>query len=72
MENFLHHQQKSIPALLLWAFLYMVDVTLVWLGMERLELEYFRYVTEGIVMAGGLVLWFAQVAINNKIHDLFR
>jgi len=78
LREWFPEQTKSIPSILIWTVVYILDVCLVFwlagkLGIELMELPY-RLITliAGLYLVIALVLFWAETAIYNRLLANYR
>ena len=78
LREWFPEQTKSIPSILIWTVVYILDVCLVFwaasmLGIDLLELPY-RLVSliSGLYLVIALVLFWAETTIYNKLLANYR
>ena len=71
-------QTKTLPSIIVWTFVYFVDVALVFFAAAKMGISFLEVnqrsmsVLIGVLVAAAFVLWWMETAVYNKIVSAVR
>ncbi len=71
-DDFFHNQFKSIPAILLWTVIFLLDALAIYWLISRMGFELCWKAGSCIAVAGAFLLWSVEAIVHNRIHGLFH